>query len=256
MLGQAKSFFSNVSGTANGRSVSPSLDDSEDDRRTKLARAVETPMITKPKEVSPMFQQFLDGTFQIMAQYPTRFEYNERFLRRLLFHLYSCQYGTFLHNNDKERADSKVKERTRSVWDYFLARRKMWVNERYDPGADGREHERELEGGRVVFPRTGAGAVIWWAPIWGRDYQEMNGAPLAPISSPPVAPAPAAPTAATAPTAAADSLTPTPETQSESSSFVSLPGVSGLAEGVRGLALGVRTPSRKASREDFGTEMM
>jgi len=238
MLGQAKNFFSSVSGGANGRSISPTPDilDSEEsspgtpsiDRRTKLARATETPLVTKPKEVSPMFQQFLDGTYQLMIQHPTRFEYNERFLRRLLFHLYSCQYGTFLHNNDKERADSRVKERTRSVWDYFLARRKMWLNAKYNPDVDGEEYERELDGGRVLFPKTGPGAIKWWAPCWGREDNEMNGSPLNFGHG---------------------------ETHPSGSSITAAHGVSGVVDGVRGLTVG-KTPARKDIDEDLGVEMM
>jgi hypothetical protein len=78
---------------------------------------------TKPKETSPVFHQFLDATYQLLRQFPKRFEFNERFLRRLLYHLYSCQYGTFLYNNEKSRLDAKVQERTTSVWAYFLSRR-------------------------------------------------------------------------------------------------------------------------------------
>jgi myotubularin-related protein 6/7/8 len=231
MLGQAKNFFNNVS-NANGRSTSPAPDaDSEDfaDRRTKAARQAETPIVTKPKEVSPMFQQFLDGAYQLMAQYPTRFEYNERFLRRLLFHLYSCQYGTFLHDNDKERMESGVKERTRSVWDYFLSRRKMWLNDRYNPVYDGLKREGEDEGGRVIEPNPAA--VKWWAQCWGREDHEMNGAPPAP------------------------SITLQDATQS--GGVPALPAaVGGVVDSVRGLTLGTRTPARKASGEDLGVEMM
>lgn len=181
-FGQAKQFFNNVS-SANGRSTSSDLVDSDTDgpnsasidRKTKIASLTSTPVtVTKPKEVSPVFQQFLDATYQLLHQHPTRFEYNERFLRRLLYHLYSCQYGTFLYNNDKERADARVKERTRSVWDYFLARRAQWTNELYDPAADSAERERDVGGGRVLFPKSG-GAVRWWEEVWGREGGEMNG---------------------------------------------------------------------------------
>jgi len=238
MFGQAKNFFSTVSSANNGRAASPGPDADPDDydRRTKIARVAEAPMLTKPKEVSPMFQQFLDGTYQLMAQYPTRFEYNERFLRRLLFHLYSCQYGTFLHNNDKERLDARVKERTRSVWDYFLARKKMWLNDQYNPAFDGQEHEREVEGGRVLFPRAGPGAIKWWAQCWGREDHEMNGASN--IASVTVADA-------------------TPSSSSPGA-VPALSGVSGMVDSVKGLTLGVgaKTPARKASGEDLGVEMM
>lgn len=50
---------------------------------------------TKVNELSPVFHQFLDATYQLLYQHPTRFEFNERFLRRLFYHLYSCQYGAY-----------------------------------------------------------------------------------------------------------------------------------------------------------------
>ncbi|KAG0641815.1 protein phosphatase [Tuber brumale] len=172
-FGQAKLFFN--TGVVPGRASSLAsnstelLDGAEDcpassslDRKAKLSNTVTTPAtIAKPKEVSPVFHQFLDATSQILHQNPTRFEYNERFLRRLLYHLYSCQYGTFFHNNDKERHGAQILEHSRGVWDYFIARREMWINEKYDPVADGADREREIGGGRVLFPKTGA-AIRWW----------------------------------------------------------------------------------------------
>ncbi|KAF3926253.1 Myotubularin [Dactylellina cionopaga] len=124
------------------------------------------------RETSPVFHQFLDATYQIMHQHPTRFEFNERFLRRLLYHMFSCQYGTFLYNCEKERVDAKVAKRTRSVWDYFLARRQEWINPAFDKAAD--EDERGV-GGRVLFPLTNNNNVRWWPEIFGRTNEEMNG---------------------------------------------------------------------------------
>lgn len=125
--------------------------------------------ITKPKETSPVFHQFLDATYQLLHQHPTRFEFNERFLRRLLYHLYSCQYGTFLFNNEKERADYKASERTRSVWDYFLARREQFTNHQYDPVIDDNQRGKE----RLIFPRVNE--TRWWNEVFGRTDAEMNG---------------------------------------------------------------------------------
>ncbi|KAJ6102182.1 hypothetical protein N7486_004609 [Penicillium sp. IBT 16267x] len=125
--------------------------------------------VTKVKETSPVFHQFLDATYQLLHQYPTRFEFNERFLRRLLYHLYSCQFGTFLFNNEKERVDAKAKERTRSVWDWFLARREQFTNPQYDPEVD--DHKRGKE--RLLFPRPRD--TRWWAESFGRADGEMNG---------------------------------------------------------------------------------
>ncbi|CAI7652934.1 unnamed protein product [Penicillium pancosmium] len=131
--------------------------------------AVSEKEITKVKETSPVFHQFLDATYQLLYQYPTRFEFNERFLRRLLYHLYACQFGTFLFNNEKERVDTQARERTRSVWDYFLARREQFTNPQYDPEVD--DHKRGKE--RLIFPR--ASETRWWNESFGRADSEMNG---------------------------------------------------------------------------------
>jgi hypothetical protein len=125
--------------------------------------------ITKVKETSPVFHQFLDATYQLLYQHPTRFEFNERFLRRLLYHLYACQFGTFLFNNEKERVDTNARERTRSVWDYFLARREQFTNPQYDPEID--DHQRGKE--RLIFPRVKE--TRWWNEVFGRADAEMNG---------------------------------------------------------------------------------
>ncbi|KAJ5279003.1 hypothetical protein N7478_004375 [Penicillium angulare] len=125
--------------------------------------------VTKVKETSPVFHQFLDATYQLVYQHPTRFEFNERFLRRLLYHLYACQFGTFLFNSEKERLDTKAREKTRSVWDYFLARREQFTNPQYDPEID--DHTRGKE--RLIFPN--ANETRWWNESFGRSDAEMNG---------------------------------------------------------------------------------
>ena len=124
---------------------------------------------TKVKETSPVFHQFLDATYQLLYRHPTRFEFNERFLRRLLYHLYSCQYGTFLYNNEKERIDACVSEKTRSVWDYFLSRQDQFINDKYDATIDDNVRGRE----RLVLP--GTGELRWWYELFGRTDAEMNG---------------------------------------------------------------------------------
>jgi hypothetical protein len=124
----AKRFF-NKSNQSQESVVDPdgemlSFDDSPNGKRPPVVKGSPADKeATKPKETSPVFHQFLDATYQLLRQFPTRFEFNERFLRRLLYHLYSCQYGTFLYNNDKSRLDAKVRERTTSVWAYFLSRK-------------------------------------------------------------------------------------------------------------------------------------
>ena len=124
----------------------------------------------KLKDVSPIFHQFLDCTYQLLRQFPDRFEFNERFLRRLFYHLYSCQYGTFLYNSEKARSDAKVHERTSSVWAYFLARRTEFTNPTYDGG----EIDDNIPGKeRLLVPK--ADKVRWWHELFNRTEEDMHG---------------------------------------------------------------------------------
>ncbi|RAH73505.1 phosphatidylinositol-3-phosphatase YMR1 [Aspergillus aculeatinus CBS 121060] len=175
----AKGFFNRDNNSRDSLGESDGEMQSYDgDNAKKLSVPKATPVekeVTKVKETSPVFHQFLDATYQLLYQHPTRFEFNERFLRRLLYHLYSCQFGTFLFNSEKERVEWNAKGRTRSVWDYFLARREQFLNPDFDPQID--DHKRGKE--RLVFPRVNE--VRWWSEAFGRTDAEMNG-PRAPGS--------------------------------------------------------------------------
>ncbi|KAK7206028.1 protein-tyrosine phosphatase-like protein [Myxozyma melibiosi] len=120
------------------------------------------------KYTAPIFHQFLDCVYQLLCQFPNRFEYNERFLRRMLYHLNSCQYGTFLYNNEKERLDADVRHRAQSVWNYFVVRRKEFINQKYDPSIDN-ANKGEY---RVIFPDPKN--IRWWHEIFGRTEEEMS----------------------------------------------------------------------------------
>ncbi|PYI11193.1 phosphatases II [Aspergillus sclerotiicarbonarius CBS 121057] len=170
----AKGFFNRENASRDSLGESDGEMQNYDSENMKKATAIPRTAaaekeVTKVKETSPVFHQFLDATYQLLHQYPTRFEFNERFLRRLLYHLYSCQFGTFLFNSEKERVDWNAKERTRSVWDYFLARREQFSNPQYDPQID--DHKRGKE--RLIFPRINE--VRWWSEAFGRTDAEMNG---------------------------------------------------------------------------------
>lgn len=144
------------------------VSDASATKQSSKIGAAEEHRITKVNELSPVFHQFLDCVYQLQYQHPTRFEFSERFLRRLLYHLYSCQYGTFLFDNEKERVDARAKERTRSVWDYFLCRKQEFLNPKYDPEVDDSVRGKE----RMIFPRKGE--ARWWAECFGRTDDEMN----------------------------------------------------------------------------------
>jgi myotubularin-related protein 6/7/8 len=119
-----------------------------------------------PKEVSPIFHQFLDAVYQLQYQMPHAFEFNERFLRRLYYQVYAGQYGEFLFNNDRERAEHK--DRLPSAWGYFLARRAEFTNPDFSAKTDD----------PLLFPRRqGAEREIevrWWNMLFGRKDEEMN----------------------------------------------------------------------------------
>lgn len=52
---------------------------------------------------SPVFLQFIDCVWQVSKQFPHALEFNEHFLITILDHLYSCRFGTFLCNTERER---------------------------------------------------------------------------------------------------------------------------------------------------------
>lgn len=170
----AKRFFnkSNQSQEAVTDSDGEMLAFEDSPKSKRIAAPKDSPagkVATKPKETSPVFHQFLDATYQLLRQFPTRFEFNERFLRRLLYHMYSCQYGTFLYNNEKSRIDAHVQERTTSVWAYFLSRKAEFINKNYDSEIDDHVKGRE----RLIFPNLKD--VRWWHEVFNRSDEDMNG---------------------------------------------------------------------------------
>ncbi|XP_038144132.1 myotubularin-related protein 7b [Cyprinodon tularosa] len=84
-----------------------------------------------PKEVSPVMDQFLECVWQLSEQFPCAFEFNERFLITVHTHVYSCQYGTFLGNSEKERRDMRLLERCHSVWPQLWKDRSQYTNPLY-----------------------------------------------------------------------------------------------------------------------------
>lgn len=105
------------------------------------------------KETSPVFQQFLDCLWQIMRQYPTRFEYSADYLIEVLKTAHECKYGTFLLNCDRQRlrpedVDGKIlpplSTKTVSAWTYLLSAetRSQFANPSYQPALDDRDPKR------------------------------------------------------------------------------------------------------------------
>ncbi|KAI9785209.1 MAG: hypothetical protein M1839_000847 [Geoglossum umbratile] len=238
----AKGFFNKDNGSRESMvdSDGEMISHNESQKSAGVPPATGEREITKVKDTSPVFHQFLDATYQLLYQHPTRFEFNERFLRRLFYHLYSCQYGTFLYNSEKERLESGVKDKTRSVWDYFVSRREQFLNDRYDGGAiDERKRGRE----RLLFPRPDE--VRWWSELFGRTDEEMNGrgTTLGNRHSDGIA------------TGLEISGTATGAGTPRTFIDGGLGGATGLAAGIAGLGLSVKGRSPSASRRAMEVEM-
>jgi len=88
-----------------------------------------------PKEVSPVFTQFIDATWQLMTQFPQAFQFNSKYLLTIHDHLYSCQYGTFIGNCQKDRAELRLSEKTFSLWGHLTNTADEFVNPLYDHGS-------------------------------------------------------------------------------------------------------------------------
>jgi len=73
----------------------------------------------EPNNRSPVFLQFIDCVWQLLRIFPGYFEFNQGLLLCILEHLYSCRFGTFLYDNDRERYRKHVADLTVSVWEFI-----------------------------------------------------------------------------------------------------------------------------------------
>ncbi|XP_038630603.1 myotubularin-related protein 8 isoform X1 [Scyliorhinus canicula] len=88
-----------------------------------------------PKEVSPVFTQFIECTWHLMEQFPCAFEFNERYLLEIHDHVFSCQFGNFIGNCQKERQELKLQEKTYSLWPFLMEKQYLYQNPLYKPNA-------------------------------------------------------------------------------------------------------------------------
>lgn len=133
------------------------------------------------KETSPVLHQLLSTLYQLLRQFPTRFGFNELFLRRLLEESFGGKWGNFLWNSEEERKREGAKEKTRSVWELFFdldetkglfTLKEEFRNSLYAPEEDDAT-SRDM-GVLLVDPTD----VKWWFELYGRTDLEMNPPPL------------------------------------------------------------------------------
>jgi myotubularin-related protein 6/7/8 len=118
------------------------------------------------KETSPIFQQFLECVWQISQQYPCAFEFNEKFLIKLHEHVYSCQFGTFIGNCQKERIDLRISEVTFSLWDYIQYKINDYINPLYVPNS--------VYSRQVLKPDTRSHKIKFWKGLYNRFDQAVH----------------------------------------------------------------------------------
>ena len=80
---------------------------------------------------APIFSQFLDCVQHLLTQFPTAFELNETLLQFLGDEIYTCRFGTFLFNSEKERQELRAREKTRSAWSHVIANLRLFSNPLY-----------------------------------------------------------------------------------------------------------------------------
>ncbi|XP_013105153.1 myotubularin-related protein 6 isoform X2 [Stomoxys calcitrans] len=110
-----------------------------------------------PREVSPIFTQFLDCTWQLMSQRSDAFEFNERFLLILHDHVHSCQFGTFVGNCEKDRLDLQLAKRTFSLWGHMANHLNEYINPLYKPDVD-----------ETIKPNLAPQCIKFWRGMYSR----------------------------------------------------------------------------------------
>ncbi|CAI5734541.1 unnamed protein product [Peronospora farinosa] len=107
-------------------------------------------------ESSPVFLQWIDCVWQVLVQFPSAFEFNERYLMLILDHLYSCRFGTFLYNSERERVEQEALHPTQSLWSFLsTVDRAIVINPFYRPhNAPRMKRKASVTATRQCFERT------------------------------------------------------------------------------------------------------
>lgn len=115
------------------------------------------------KELAPIFTQFIDATYQLLQQYPYKFQFNEYFLLTLHDHVHSCQHGTFIGNSEKERQMLRLSERTYSLWGYLANNTNEYISPIYRCNRYNNEDSAD-----VLQPKLAPQSIILWRGLYFR----------------------------------------------------------------------------------------
>ena len=111
----------------------------------------------KNDQQAPIFLQFIDCVWQILTQFPCSFEFNTHLLVFMMDSLHSCQYGTFLFDNEKEREEAHVREETTSVWSYVLNNLDEFTNVYYKENSE-----------NILIPNVSRARIQLWREYYLR----------------------------------------------------------------------------------------
>ncbi len=157
---------------------------------SSLSSESTSPNNIAPKEISPVFLQFLDCLYQLWKQYPMEFEFDERLLDFLFVNSYSCRYGNFLFNNQKEMKEfcilkngqlKNISQSTESIWKYINQNKTSFLNQYYHLGAEAAESPQEGNS-RILYPSSQD--LVYWPRIYLGSIKDDNNLQSSPENKP------------------------------------------------------------------------
>ncbi|KAH3743660.1 Myotubularin 1 [Pelomyxa schiedti] len=124
-------------------------------------------------EFSPVFHLFLDCVWQITQQFPTAFEFNGSLLILLSDSAYSCRFGNFLFNNDKDRQEAAASRpgphSLPSIWAHVTAHGQDYTNGQYQ-----RPHPHSTTP-LVLLPSASPLVLHLWPDYYLRWHNDVGG---------------------------------------------------------------------------------
>lgn len=118
-----------------------------------------------------------------MRQFPDAFEFSDAYLQELGDHLYSCRFGTFLCDSERDRVKWDVRRQTQSVWTHLCDDdNDVFVNPHYCP-------TKQSPHASVLIPCVSARRIVLWEARylrWWDNTRHSHG--TARFAAPPAAP--------------------------------------------------------------------
>ena len=118
--------------------------------QTRICHGMQEPT----NNYAQIFIQWLDCVWQVIQHYPHVFEFNAKLLSFIAHHVYSCLFGTFIFDNEHERHEHDVRNRTQSIWSFINSCQTEFLNPLY------------LECKSVILPTISMRTIRLWKEYW------------------------------------------------------------------------------------------